>query len=181
MGKRFGTIALVTVLMLLFAVTACKKKESSPLMQPDPNLPPEGELKVTFVSPSGKTAAPHETEQLVVMFDHPMVPLEQLPEGDGPAMLELSPSVPGKYRWLGSKTMSFTPAKRFPYSREITISIRGDQNAGDRVVAAFAVGVDVPQSRIERFCPQKHVVPIVFMVHVWHQQYHADRNSHSGQ
>lgn len=92
-------------------------------MQPDPDIPPAGELQVTFVSPQGQTSAPHESEQLVVMFDRPMVPLEQLPEGEGPAMLKISPRVPGKFRWLGSRAMTFTPSRRFPFSQEISVSI----------------------------------------------------------
>jgi uncharacterized protein YfaS (alpha-2-macroglobulin family) len=123
MGRNLGWIAMFLTVFALLGITGCKNKETSPLMQADPNVPPAGELNVTFANPADQTAAPHEAEQIVVMFDHPMVPLEELPEGEGPAMLTISPKVPGKYRWLGSKAMTFTPSKRFPYSQEITITI----------------------------------------------------------
>jgi uncharacterized protein YfaS (alpha-2-macroglobulin family) len=138
MGKNLGLITALLTLCVLLCATACKKKETSPLMRPDPNLPPAGELSVTFASPAGQTAAPHEAEQIIVMFDHPMVPLEKLPEGEGPAMLEISPKVPGRYRWLGSKTMTFTPSRRFPFATEVSISIP----AGIRSLDNYALNED---------------------------------------
>jgi uncharacterized protein YfaS (alpha-2-macroglobulin family) len=82
-----------------------------------------GELHVTHASPKDVTAAPHEAETVVVIFDQPMVPLEAAPEGKGTAFLKFDPSYPGKFRWKGTRTLTFTPDRRFPFGTEIKVTV----------------------------------------------------------
>lgn len=82
-----------------------------------------GDLQVAHQSPLGPTAAPHEAEAVVVIFNHPMVPLEAAPEGKGSSFMRLEPSVQGKFRWKGTRALTFTPDKRFPYGSEVKVTI----------------------------------------------------------
>jgi uncharacterized protein YfaS (alpha-2-macroglobulin family) len=116
-------ISLLTVLMFFsFSSTCCKsKKEKESLLEE--GAVQAGELMVTYVSPKGHTESPHESDTLVVIFDHPMVPLEALEEERVPEFVQLEPSFPGKHRWLNPKTLTFTPERRFPFATEIKVTI----------------------------------------------------------
>lgn len=111
---------ILTAVFLLLTMGCKSKKEREPL--PD-MAAPSGDLAITYVSPKGSTEAPHEAEAIVVIFEHPMVPLESLPEDRGPSLLQLEPSFSGMHRWLNPKTLTFTPDKPFPYSTEIKVAI----------------------------------------------------------
>ena len=101
---------------------SCKKK-SGPGSPYAASVKIVGDLQVVHQSPSGATAAPHEAETVVVIFDQPMVPLEAVPEGKGSSFLGLEPSVSGKFRWKGTRALAFTPDRRFPYGSEVRITV----------------------------------------------------------
>jgi uncharacterized protein YfaS (alpha-2-macroglobulin family) len=117
--KRAIFAVLVTVCIgILLLGLSCKSKKD----KRETELPPDtvlGNVRVTFVSPMGQTQAMHETETVIVIFDHPMIPLEQLADETDSGLIEFSPSVQGKFRWLNPKTLTFTPEKRFPFATEI--------------------------------------------------------------
>jgi uncharacterized protein YfaS (alpha-2-macroglobulin family) len=115
----FPLIILAAIFLLL--PTGCKSKKDQ---EPAPEAALlTGGLAVTYVSPKGHTETPSEAEAIVVIFDRPMVPLEALPEGRGPSVMQLEPSFAGKHRWLNPKTLTFTPDKAFPYSTQIEVTI----------------------------------------------------------
>ncbi|MFP4081408.1 MAG: Ig-like domain-containing protein [Candidatus Aminicenantes bacterium] len=122
MGKKIFIFLLAIILFIPFV--NCRKnqppQEKSPSEVDEKGSP--GDLRVTFVSPKGKTDAPHQSETIVVVFDQPMIPLEALQE-DKELPLHLHPSFKGEYRWLNPKTLTFSPRERFPYSTEIRVSV----------------------------------------------------------
>jgi uncharacterized protein YfaS (alpha-2-macroglobulin family) len=120
--KKESMIPLIFLLIifLLFPAGCKSKKDKEP--KPETAIQPGG-LSITYVSPKGRTEAPHEAEAIIVIFDRSMVPLEALPEGRGPSVMHLEPSFPGKHRWLNPKTLSFTPDKPFPYSTQIMVTV----------------------------------------------------------
>jgi hypothetical protein len=85
--------------------------------------PAAADLHVLSTAPQGKTASPQESQTIVVIFDRPVVALEALPEDGGPAVLQLNPPSSGKTRWLGSKTLTFSPDRRFPLATAIQVTI----------------------------------------------------------
>ena len=136
MKKRLTLIFIVLIALVLIFPQGCKsKKEKEPLPS---EMAPSGTLAVTYASPQGKTEAPHEYDSLVVIFDHPVVPLEALDEGRGSGMIRLEPSFAGKYRWLNPKTLSFTPDKIFPFANEIRATI----SAGTKALDGFVLKED---------------------------------------
>ena len=118
MGKKALRSGIwLIVVLLLVGFYGCKKKNSEIPTNP---LPPagqiKGDLKVLSATPKGTTRTASESQAIVVIFDHPMVALEALPEGAGSSFLKVKPAVPGKHRLLGTRALVFTPDSRLPYS-----------------------------------------------------------------
>jgi alpha-2-macroglobulin len=99
-----------------------------------PEQTPSGPLEVLRVSPEGEVPiAPH----LSVTFSQPMVAVtsnEDLSASQVP--VKLSPQPPGKWRWLGTKTLLFEPAGRFPMATDYSVEIP----AGTKSAAGGALG-----------------------------------------
>jgi len=89
-----------------------------------PSLNALAEVKVLSATPSGKVQGQDATNDIVVVFNQSMMPLEKLPEGDGTGPLKLNPEVKGKYRWTGTNTLTFKPEEKLPLAMgfEATIS-----------------------------------------------------------
>ncbi len=128
MKEKFRILVLVILMILI--PSGCKSKKEKGLT-PQETVTQTGDLAVAYSSPKGSTEDPHESETLVVIFDRQMVPLEALPEGRGPGLMQLEPLFAGKYRWLNPKTLTFTPDKPFPYSTEIRVTIPAGTNSYD--------------------------------------------------
>ena len=112
--KKTSVLFFIFLMIICWAVLpSCKSKKEEPAA---PESPPAGTLAITYASPQGQTEAPHEYDSIVVIFDHAIIPLEALSEGRGSGLIRLQPSVPGRYRWLNPKTLSFTPEKIFPFA-----------------------------------------------------------------
>ena len=103
-----------------------------------PEPPAAGPLHVLRYAPEGQIAlAPF----LNVTFDQPMVPLatiEALAAADVPVRLE--PSLPGTWKWLGTKTLSFeydsTQIDRLPMATEYVATVpAGTRSATGGVLA----------------------------------------------
>ncbi len=81
--------------------------------------------------PKGQTESLNQTQTVVATFSKPMVPIQELPEGDGSGPLTITPSVKGKYRWLGTSTISFTPAEPFDIASDYIVVIKSGTKALD--------------------------------------------------
>jgi alpha-2-macroglobulin len=93
-----------------------------------PDQAASGPLEVLRVSPEGEIPiAPH----LSVTFSQPMVAVtsnEDLSASQVP--VKLSPQPPGKWRWLGTKTLLFEPAGRFPMATDYSVEIPAGTKSG---------------------------------------------------
>ncbi|HBE73314.1 MAG TPA: hypothetical protein DDW31_04385, partial [candidate division Zixibacteria bacterium] len=85
--------------------------------------PKPTKLEVIVKTPSGTTRNLRECQEIVAGFNQPMVPLEQLPEGDGSGPLAINPPLAGKYRWKGPATLVFTPRDTLPYGTSYTVRV----------------------------------------------------------
>ncbi|HKQ78825.1 MAG TPA: DUF6049 family protein [Blastocatellia bacterium] len=99
-----------------------------------PEQVPSGPLEILRVSPEGDVPiAPH----LSVTFSQPMVAVtstEDLRASQVP--VKLSPQPQGKWRWLGTKTLLFDPAVRFPMATNYSVEIP----AGTKSATGGALG-----------------------------------------
>jgi uncharacterized protein YfaS (alpha-2-macroglobulin family) len=140
MGKKLALfLAALSLICLSAALVSCKKKEKArPAERPAAEV--KGELRVLQASPKGPTQTAHEAEEIVVIFDHPMVALEPLPQEEISSFLKFDPPFSGKSRWLGTKTLVFSPKNRFPFATEIKASIP----AGRRSLDGYVLKEDYP-------------------------------------
>ncbi|HEY8459138.1 MAG TPA: Ig-like domain-containing protein, partial [Blastocatellia bacterium] len=112
-----------------------------------------GPLEVLRVSPEGDVPiAPH----LSVTFSQPMVAVtsnEDLSASQVP--VKLSPQPAGKWRWLGTKTLLFEPAGRFPMATDYTVEIPAGTKsaAGGSLVAARRWTFSTPAPRVKSSWP----------------------------
>lgn len=91
---------------------------------PDNATQPEqtatGPLEVVRFAPEGEVAlAPH----LTVTFSLPMVAVTSVTDAAANVPVKLTPQPPGKWRWLGTKTVIFEPEGRFPMATNYTVEI----------------------------------------------------------
>ena len=76
--------------------------------------------KVLLTVPQGPTGI---DGKVTVMFDRPMTALTTLDEG-APAMpITITPSVNGRYKWVGTSAVQFIPTERFQYATHYAITI----------------------------------------------------------
>ena len=136
MKKNLPYFIVIALLIVLLFPSGCKSKKehkASPSEMADAE-----DLKITFASPKGSTEAPHEYDSIVVIFDHPIIPLEALSDARDSELLKLEPSFGGKHRWLNPKTLSFTPDEFFPFATEIRATIP----AGTKSLDGFVLKED---------------------------------------
>ncbi|HEV2883966.1 MAG TPA: hypothetical protein VGW36_03855, partial [Pyrinomonadaceae bacterium] len=70
-----------------------------------------GPLEVLRYSPEGDVPL---APQLSVTFSQPMIAISSQEEASANVPVKLTPQPPGKWRWVGTKTLLFEPAGRFP-------------------------------------------------------------------
>ncbi len=122
----------------ILSISGCKKNEDLKTIRSSESVVEIGELKISYSSPVGQTSEEHESDTIVAIFDHPMFPLSSFDEQKKSNILKLSPKVPGTFRWLNPKTLTFSPEDRFPYSTEVRISIE----AGTRTYDGYVLKKD---------------------------------------
>ncbi|MDD8026377.1 MAG: alpha-2-macroglobulin family protein [Acidobacteriota bacterium] len=122
MAKKLALGLFAAILVVSFAgLPACKAKAAGRPAPPAGEA--KGELTVVHSSPRGTLAGERDADQIVVIFDHTMAPLEPLPIEDSQEILKIEPSFAGKYRWMGTKALAFTPKDRFPFGTEIKVTV----------------------------------------------------------
>lgn len=135
MKTKFGSMwILLFCIGGILCLSGCKKKEDFKAIRSPESVVEMGELKVTYSSPVGQTSEKHESDTVVAIFDHPMFPLSSFDDQSKPNIMKISPEIPGKFRWLNPKTLTFSPEGRFPYSTEVKISIESGTRTYDGYV-----------------------------------------------
>jgi len=84
-------------------------------------------LKVTHVSPMGSVEGMRETFKVLVGFNQAMTPLQAIPREETEGPLEFEPSIKGKYRWLGSRTLAFIPYDTLQPATLFKVTLRKDE------------------------------------------------------
>ncbi|MBI5470866.1 MAG: Ig-like domain-containing protein, partial [Ignavibacteriae bacterium] len=88
-------------------------------------------LRVLGMFPKGQLEGANQGRTIIVTFSKPVVPLQQLPEGDGSGPLVIAPAVKGKFRWLGTSTLSFTPSDTLEPATEYHVKLAANFKASD--------------------------------------------------
>ncbi|HKY45351.1 MAG TPA: alpha-2-macroglobulin family protein [Pyrinomonadaceae bacterium] len=94
---------------------------SFPAPAADANQPvTSGPLEVLRYSPEGSVPIAPE---LSVTFSQPMIALTSQDEAATNVPVKLTPQPPGKWRWLGTKTLIFDPQDRFPMATTYRVTV----------------------------------------------------------
>ncbi|MBI9097733.1 MAG: hypothetical protein JEY91_04620 [Spirochaetaceae bacterium] len=83
-----------------------------------------GLLKIVDFGPSGELPIEMRKPTIYVLFNQPMVPMSKLgePVKESP-ILNISPAVPGTYRWMGTKMLSFEPDEPLFRTRDYRVTV----------------------------------------------------------
>jgi len=120
--KQIAILALVVLVFLGLLAGGCKRREKTRAAQAPP-AEIKGDLNILHTSPQGPTQTAREAEEIVVMFDHPMVALQPLPQVEEAAPIKFEPPLAGICRWMGTKTLTFSPKERIPFGTSIKATI----------------------------------------------------------
>ncbi len=75
-------------------------------------------LQIISATPNGTTETRDQSRMIVVIFNKPMVSLQELPRFEENGPLTFDPKISGKYRWLGTSTLTFVPTDTLPFATE---------------------------------------------------------------
>ncbi|MCB9746696.1 MAG: hypothetical protein H6740_29250, partial [Alphaproteobacteria bacterium] len=108
-----------------------------------------GGVQIAMVGPQGDQDAPL---QAVVVFDRPMVALEDIDSMRGKVPLSCGPNLAGEGRWAGTSTAVWLPeGGRFPKATTVTCSVKKGAVATDGVAlegdVSFSFATAAPSVR----------------------------------
>ena len=116
-----------------------------------------GPLEVVRQSPEGDVPiAPN----LSVTFSQPMVPVTSQEEAAENVPVKLSPQPPGKWHWIGTKTLLFEPDVRFPMATQYSVTVpAGTKSAnGGTLAQTKSWTFTTPPPTVKNFYPAKATV-----------------------
>nr|MBP9113143.1 Ig-like domain-containing protein [Polyangiaceae bacterium] len=125
-----------------------------------------GALEVVRKVPEGEVSlAPH----LSVTFSQPMVPVTSHADlGKRPVPVTLTPTPPGEWIWVGTKTVQFKPKDRFPMSTEYSVEVPAGtkSDSGNALAQAVKWKFTTPTLQVQSATPNHSSVgrsPMIVM------------------
>jgi alpha-2-macroglobulin len=132
-----------------------------------PEAPEPGPLQILRLSPEGEVPL---APSLSVTFSQPMVALTSHDDLAAlAAPVSISPRVPGRWRWIGTRTLLFQPeAGRFPMATELQVEVpAGTASAtAGRLPEAKRWSFATPAPKLERSFPgggRQPLDPLLFL------------------
>jgi len=82
-------------------------------------------LTIVSAGPTGELRQLQDANEIRVIFSEPMVPLGRIPSNPAPPWIQISPAMPGAWRWSGTTILIFTPdpATPLPHATEFTVTV----------------------------------------------------------
>lgn len=115
MKRHLVLLSLLIILMtVMWGLCSCNNKKETEKSAIPP--PPEklGKLSVVMGIPFGPVSEQDELDTVTVTFNQPMAPLTTVPQDESSGPLAFEPPLQGKYRWIGTSTLQFTPREPLP-------------------------------------------------------------------
>lgn len=107
-------------------------------------------VQIISAMPQGQTTGFAEVQSITVTFNQPMVALQATPtdQSDGP--LSIQPSVKGRYRWTGTRSLVFTPDAPLTAATRYTVTIPAGVKSvsGDELATAYVWTFETPRPRL---------------------------------
>jgi uncharacterized protein YfaS (alpha-2-macroglobulin family) len=108
--------------------------------------------KLTIISagPVGEVAKLAEANEVRVVFSEPMVVVGKIPQNVNPPWFRIEPAVQGGFRWSGTTTLIFTPAKPLPFATKFIVRIdpAATSVAGNKLDQAYEFSFITPTIRL---------------------------------
>jgi alpha-2-macroglobulin len=118
-------------------ITAAFPPPPSKLLPPAPDAGPGKDLRVLRWMPEGQVPLAPE---LSVTFSQPMIAVTSQADAAATVPVKLVPQPPGKWRWIGTRTILFDPDVRFPqattYQVEVPAGTKSAAGAAGAVLRA---------------------------------------------
>jgi len=130
---------------------------ASTAIAPKPK-PAKVPVEIVRMSPEGEVDFAPE---MTITFNQPMIAITSHAESVSDVPAKLTPTPPGRYRWLGTRSLVFTPTARFPMATEYTVEIpAGTRSADGSTLGKAAVQrFRTPAPKIEEIVPQDSQAP----------------------
>ncbi|UCG31416.1 MAG: hypothetical protein JSV53_05955 [candidate division WOR-3 bacterium] len=117
------------VVCLILLIVVCGRREqeidivTQRMLQTGDTIP----LVITHISPIGKTEGIIETFKILIGFNQPMVPLQQISKEEKSGCLKIEPSIHGKYQWMGTRTLAFIPDDTIMPATKFTVKLNKEK------------------------------------------------------
>ncbi|HEY7510864.1 MAG TPA: Ig-like domain-containing protein, partial [Vicinamibacteria bacterium] len=109
------------------------------------------DLEVAGSGPSGALSDREQAREVRVVFSEPMVALGRIPKDVPAPFFRITPSVPGRFRWSGTRTLIFTPAAPLPFGTRYEVTVEGAVAlSGRRLARAHRFSFTTPTLRLLR-------------------------------
>jgi len=120
---------------------------ASTLLPPATSIDNGKELRVLRYAPEGQVPLAPE---LTVTFSQPMVAVTSQDDAAAVQPVKLTPTPPGHWRWIGTRTILFDPDVRFPQATTYKVEIpKGTRSAnGGETKAATAFTFETPAPKL---------------------------------
>ncbi|HEV7843601.1 MAG TPA: Ig-like domain-containing protein, partial [Pyrinomonadaceae bacterium] len=120
-------------------------------LQPDSST--SGPLEVLRFAPEGEVSL---APQLSITFSQPMVAVTSQEEAAEVVPVRLTPQPPGRWRWVGTKTLLFVPEGRFPMATGYTVTVPAGTRAaqGGALAGAKTWTFATPAPQVKSSYPQ---------------------------
>ncbi|CAN5415465.1 hypothetical protein BH20ACI1_BH20ACI1_06500 [soil metagenome] len=114
-------------------------------------------LEVVRFSPEGEVSL---APDLSVTFSQPMIAVTSQEQAAKSVPVQLTPQTEGKWRWLGTKTLMFDTAKRFPMATKFTARIpAGTKSINGQVLQKEVVWTfTTPPPKVETMIPSNNQI-----------------------
>jgi alpha-2-macroglobulin len=119
-----------------------------------PDQKASGPLEIVRLAPEGSVPiAPN----LSVTFSQPMVAISSQTEAADYVPVKLSPQAPGKWHWVGTRTLIFEPDGRFPMATQYSVTVPfGTKSAtGGMLALAKTWSFNTPPPAVKTFYPPR--------------------------
>ena len=116
----------------------------------------EDSLSILSVTPQGGVESIGSGLTISVTFNAPMVALQATPADLEEGPLLLSPHVPGKFRWLGTRTLTFTPSDTLPLATRFEAKVLASTTAlnGQRLGQDYSWSFETLRPRLLYVFPE---------------------------
>ncbi len=125
-----------------------------PTISSAPEKAATGPLEILRYAPEGEVPL---APQLSVTFSQPMIDVSYTEEAAANVPVKLSPQPPGRWHWVGTKTLLFEPAGRFPMATKYNVTVPvGTRSAnGGTLAASKTWSFSTPPPVVKMTYPEK--------------------------